>query len=96
WVSSAWTSTIGDLFLNGEPVEMKECEFSLREVFARYPRQELPRARILALLHGADTSVLERSVDVPIWRLRRVLPAAPSASHYIQTVRGVGYMFIPG
>ncbi|CAD6547499.1 winged helix-turn-helix domain-containing protein [Paraburkholderia sabiae] len=84
------------LFLNGEPVEMKEREFSLLEVFARYPRQELPRAKILALLHGAGTSVLERSVDVPIWRLRRVLSADPSASHYIQTVRGVGYVFIPG
>ncbi|MEM5290232.1 response regulator [Paraburkholderia sabiae] len=83
------------LFLDGAPVRINEREFSLLEIFAHYPLQELSRARILVLMYGIGTPVLERSIDVPVWRLRQVLAADPSASHYIQTVRGIGYMFVP-
>ena len=38
---------------------------------------------------------LERSIDVQISRLRRMLEPDPSKPRYIQTVWGVGYVFVP-
>jgi two-component system phosphate regulon response regulator OmpR len=32
---------------------------------------------------------------VPIWRLRRLLEDNPSQPRLIQTMRGIGYMFVP-
>ncbi|MGC3292873.1 winged helix-turn-helix domain-containing protein, partial [Pseudomonas aeruginosa] len=38
---------------------------------------------------------LERSIDVQISRLRRLIDPDPSKPRYIQTVSGVGYVFVP-
>lgn len=38
---------------------------------------------------------LERSIDVQISRLHRLIEPDPSKPRYIQTVWGVGYVFVP-
>jgi DNA-binding response OmpR family regulator len=39
--------------------------------------------------------VTERGIDVPVWRLRRLIEDDPSNPRRLQTMRGIGYMFIP-
>ena len=39
---------------------------------------------------------LERSIDVQVTRLRRKIEEDPKLPLYLQTVRGVGYMLVPG
>jgi two-component system phosphate regulon response regulator OmpR len=40
--------------------------------------------------------VLPRAVDAAVMRLRRAVEPDPELPRYIQTVRGVGYVFVPG
>jgi two-component system phosphate regulon response regulator OmpR len=47
------------------------------------------------LLYGPDVDITERGMDLSVWRLRRLLEEDPSQPCVIQTVRGVGYMFVP-
>jgi two-component system phosphate regulon response regulator OmpR len=47
------------------------------------------------LARGRDYSALERSIDVQVSRLRRMLEEDPANPRYIQTVWGLGYVFVP-
>lgn len=80
----------------GQIIRLTGREYSLLEIFARHPMVALSRAQILDLLHGPDSEWTERSIDVPIWRLRRILEESPGHPRYIRTMRGIGYMFVPG
>src|SRR5271165_5476630 len=64
--------------------------FSLREVVARV--SAILRTRLLAQVWGDDHDVDERTVDVNVQRLRRIL-MEQGYEAYIQTVRGFGYRF---
>ncbi|CAB3701210.1 Transcriptional regulatory protein OmpR [Paraburkholderia phenoliruptrix] len=79
----------------GTPVKLTGGEYALLEVLALHPRETLSRTRLIELLHGPDAEVTERGIDVPVWRLRRLIEDDPSNPRRLQTMRGVGYMFIP-
>ncbi|AOK51048.1 MULTISPECIES: response regulator [unclassified Burkholderia] len=84
------------LLRDGEPVKLTGSEYALLEAFALHPMETLSRARLLDLLHGPYSDLTERGIDVPVWRLRRLLENDPARPRYIRTMRGVGYMFVPG
>jgi len=46
-------------------------------------------------LRGQAGTYRDRSLDVSIWRLRRLLETDPSEPRYVQTVWGQGYIFVP-
>jgi two-component system phosphate regulon response regulator PhoB len=55
-----------------------------------HPERVYSRRQLLDMIWGIDAYVEERTVDVHIRRLRKVLE--PSGfDHLIETVRGVGY-----
>jgi two-component system, OmpR family, phosphate regulon response regulator OmpR len=83
------------LLREGEPVKLTGSEYAMLEVFAMHPMETLSRARLLDLLHGPGAAVTERGIDVPVWRLRRLIEVDPSNPRRLQTMRGVGYMFCP-
>ncbi|MDE1179843.1 response regulator [Paraburkholderia sp.] len=84
------------LFRDEEPLKLKGSEYALLEVLATHPMETLSRAKLVDLLHGPGADVTERGIDVPVWRLRRLLEDDPANPRRIQTMRGVGYMFVPG
>jgi two-component system, OmpR family, phosphate regulon response regulator OmpR len=55
----------------------------------------LTRAQLLEKLHGNSETHRNRSLDVSIWRLRRLIEVDPSEPRYVQTVWGRGYVFVP-
>jgi two-component system phosphate regulon response regulator OmpR len=55
----------------------------------------LTRAQLLEKLHGNSELYRNRSLDVSIWRLRRLIEIDPSQPRYVQTVWGRGYVFVP-
>jgi two-component system, OmpR family, phosphate regulon response regulator OmpR len=83
------------LFRDGKPVKLTGSEYALLDVLARHAGETLSRAKLLDLLHGPYAELTERGIDVPIWRLRRLLEVNPSQPRLIRTVRGIGYLFVP-
>jgi DNA-binding response OmpR family regulator len=84
------------LFRDDEPLKLTGSEYALLEVLAQHPMETLSRAKLVDLLHGPHSDVTERGIDVPVWRLRRLLEDDPANPRRIQTIRGTGYMFVPG
>ncbi|MFM0606103.1 response regulator [Paraburkholderia sediminicola] len=84
------------LFRDDEPLKLTSGEYALLEVLAEHPMETLSRSKLVDLLHGPYSEVTERGIDVPVWRLRRLLEDDPANPRRIQTIRGIGYMFVPG
>ena len=80
---------------NGENVSLTTGEFSVLKVFARHARQPLSREKLMELARGREYEVFDRSLDVQISRLRKLIEIDPTNPQYIQTVWGLGYVFIP-
>ncbi|MFZ6848425.1 two-component system response regulator OmpR [Undibacterium sp. RuRC25W] len=80
---------------NNEMVGLTTGEFSVLKVFARHARQPLSREKLMELARGREYEVFDRSLDVQISRLRKLIEPDPSNPLYIQTVWGLGYVFIP-
>jgi two-component system phosphate regulon response regulator OmpR len=80
---------------NGENVNLTTGEFSVLKVFARHARQPLSREKLMELARGREYEVFDRSLDVQISRLRKLVEPDPTNPLYIQTVWGLGYVFIP-
>jgi two-component system, OmpR family, phosphate regulon response regulator OmpR len=70
-------------------------EFAVLEALASHPRVPLSRERLMELARGREYGAYDRSMDVQISRLRRILEQEPSNPRYIQTVWGFGYVFVP-
>jgi two-component system, OmpR family, phosphate regulon response regulator OmpR len=80
---------------NGETISLTTGEFSVLKVFARHARQPLSREKLMELARGREYEVFDRSLDVQISRLRKLIEPDPSNPMFIQTVWGLGYVFIP-
>jgi two-component system phosphate regulon response regulator OmpR len=78
-----------------KPVNPRELLARIRSVLLRHPRQPLSRDRLMSLARGREHEAFERSMDVTIARLRRLLEEDPRQPRLIQTVWGVGYVFVP-
>jgi len=78
-----------------EQVPLTSGEFAVLKVFARHPRVPLSREKLMMLARGREYSAFDRSLDVQISRLRKLIEADPQHPRYLQTVWGVGYVFIP-
>lgn len=81
---------------DGTEVPLTRMEFDLLEVLVERPNRPLSRDQLLNLTQNRDWDPYDRSIDIRIARLRRKVEADPEHPRHIRTVRGVGYMFIPG
>ncbi len=72
------------------PLDLTPSEFRLLETMMRQPGRAFDRSELVDAALGADTMVLERTIDVHIRSLRKKLG---DCNEVIQTVRGVGYRF---
>jgi two-component system phosphate regulon response regulator OmpR len=80
---------------NGEDVPLTTGEFAVLKVFARHPRVPLSREKLMELARGREYEAFDRSLDVQISRLRKMIEPDPAKPKYIQTVWGLGYVFVP-
>lgn len=79
----------------GEIIPITTGEFSVLKVFARNPREPMSRDKLMELARGREYEAFDRSLDVQISRLRKLLEPNPAKPIYIQTVWGLGYVFVP-
>lgn len=76
--------------LEGKPLDLTPSEFRLLETLMRQSGRAFDRSELIDSALGADTLVLERTIDVHIRSLRKKLGGS---ADMIQTVRGIGYRF---
>jgi len=76
-------------------VELTRTEFKLLKLFMENPEKVFNREQILDAVWGTDAYLGDRTVDVHILRLRKLLKPH-DAARMIKTVRGTGYRFSPG
>jgi two-component system, OmpR family, phosphate regulon response regulator OmpR len=79
----------------GEPIALTTGEFALLKALALHPREPMSRDKLMELARGREYEVFDRSIDVQISRLRKLVEADPSHPKHIQTVWGFGYVFVP-
>jgi two-component system phosphate regulon response regulator OmpR len=82
--------------LDGAELPLTAMEFDLLRAFAANPNRVLSRDRLLELAHNRGMEPFDRSVDIRIWRLRQRIEPDPGKPEVIKTVRGGGYVFVPG
>ncbi|GBG12639.1 two-component system, OmpR family, phosphate regulon response regulator OmpR [Novimethylophilus kurashikiensis] len=83
------------LIRGDEVISLTSGEFNLLHVLVTHPRQPLSRDRLMELARGREMDAFDRSIDVQISRLRKLIEPEPSSPRYIQTVWGYGYVFVP-
>jgi two-component system, OmpR family, phosphate regulon response regulator OmpR len=79
----------------GELCVMTAGEFGVLKVLAQHAQKTLSRDRLMELARGRELSAFDRSLDVQVSRIRKLLGQdEEGAPQYVQTVRGVGYVFL--
>jgi two-component system phosphate regulon response regulator OmpR len=79
----------------GRTVALTSGEFGLLNALVGKAGQPMKRERLLELTRGEDSESLDRAIDVRMYRLRRLIEEDPARPRYLQTVWGVGYVFVP-
>ncbi len=81
--------TINTLTIDAEAVRLTDVEANLLKALGRRANEILSR-EMLAELCGLDAG--ERTIDVQVTRLRKKLGEDSKTPHFLQTVRGKGYI----
>jgi two-component system, OmpR family, phosphate regulon response regulator OmpR len=83
------------LVKSGIPLSLTTGEFAVLEALVRRPRKPLSREKLMEFARGRDHGAYDRSIDVQISRLRRLIEDDSAKPRFIQTVWGFGYVFVP-
>lgn len=75
--------------IGGQKIEIGHAEYKLLKFFMAHPERAFSRSQLLDKVWGDHAVIEERTVDVHVLRLRKVMK---EAQHLIKTVRSVGYM----
>jgi two-component system phosphate regulon response regulator PhoB len=81
-----------EIVANGIPVELTKTEFRLLKLFMENSEKVFSREQILDSVWGVNAYLGDRTVDVHILRLRKLLKPH-GVDGMITTVRGSGYRF---
>jgi two-component system phosphate regulon response regulator OmpR len=79
----------------GKPIVLTTGEFSLLKALVEHAREPMSRDKLMDLARGREHESFDRSIDVQVSRLRKLLEDDPKEPRYIQTVWGFGYVFVP-
>lgn len=82
--------------INGRPLTLTTCEFSLLAALAERAGQVLGREQLMEIARGSADLAFERSIDVQVSRLRAKLQDDSRQPRILKTVRGAGYVLVPG
>ena len=83
-----------EIFVGETPIELTKTEFKLLKLFMESPKKVFSREQILDAVWGVNAYLGDRTVDVHILRLRKLLKPH-GVDKMIHTVRGTGYRISP-
>ncbi|MCU0869771.1 MAG: winged helix-turn-helix domain-containing protein, partial [Burkholderiales bacterium] len=79
---------------DGQPVAMTSGEFALLRALAMHAGMPLTRERLMELARGREYDQTDRAIDVQVSRVRKLIEDDPSKPRWLQTVWGLGYVFV--
>ncbi|CEJ16254.1 Transcriptional regulatory protein OmpR [bacterium YEK0313] len=80
----------------GIAIDLTAMEFDLLQALATRPNRVLSRGQLQEFAHGRSAEESDRSIDIRVTRLRKKIEPDPEHPRFIKTVRGEGYVFVPG
>ncbi len=80
----------------GREVPLTAGEFDLLHVFVSNAGRVLSREFLLEATRRREGGPFDRTIDVQVGRLRKKLEANADEPPIIRSVRGAGYLFVPG
>jgi two-component system, OmpR family, phosphate regulon response regulator OmpR len=80
---------------SGRLIALRKGAYAVLEALNRHAGRPLSRERLIQLARRGKPGIADRSIDIQISRLRRLIEADASQPCYIQTVWGYGYVFDP-
>ena len=83
-----------EVTLDNQIVELSTQEYELLYLLASNAGEVLSRDQIFEAMSGIEYDGLDRSVDIRISRLRKLLELNSDKPSGIKTVRGQGYLFV--
>lgn len=85
----------GEVLLYGKDIKLTKYEFNLLYYFMQNPDIVLSREQLIEQIHpNMESSVLDRTIDAHIKKLREKIEESPAKPKRVQTVRGMGYKFV--
>jgi len=84
-----------EAYCHGRLLTLTPKEFDLLALLARHPGQVFDREQLIERVWGWEYEGDVRTVDTHVKALRAKLADAGCSRHLIETVRGVGYRFVP-
>lgn len=81
------------LLRDGKVVPLSSGEAKLLGILAQHAGQSLSRDQIMMLSRGRSHGPYDRTIDVQISKLRRIIETDHANPQYIETVWGHGYVF---
>ena len=88
--------TTRDVVIGDRMIELTALEFDLLAFLAASPRQVFSRETLLDRVWGSSSEwQTTATVSEHVHRLRRKTELNPAEPRWIETVRGVGYRFVP-
>jgi len=78
--------------VRGRVLKLRGAEYKILAFLMSHPGKTYNRNQLLEQIWGGNSEVDERTIDVNVQRLRKVL-SGPGYEAHIQTVRGFGYRF---
>eukprot|EP01041_Mallomonas_annulata_P033509 gene33509-56144_t len=72
----------------GQELTLTTSEFAMLKALVRHPRQPLSREKLAQLARGREFEPFDRSLDVQVSRLRKLIEEDAASPRYLQTVWG--------
>lgn len=79
--------------LNNETINMTTQEFDLIWLLASHAGEVMSRDTLCMQLYGVEYNGMDRSIDILISRVRKLIQDDSDQPQYIKTIRNKGYLF---
>ena len=79
---------------NNVSINLTSSEYDLLVALVENPNIPLSRDKIMRILHAKEFEIFDRSIDVLVSRLRKIIEDDASNPILIKTVWGVGYVYV--
>lgn len=85
----------GIVLLYGKEVKLTKYEFNILYYFMQNPNMVLSREQLIKKIYPSEeNSIMDRTIDAHIKKLREKVEDHPARPNRVQTVRGMGYKFV--